>query len=417
MPNLRDLIRHWVENPDAPSLYVRPEREVLAEMVAEAVANTSYSPWEEYPSPEPPVDGIAHGFTPFTAEEIAARDANALPSWVSEHYSTYIGQNTAPRTQQYDSLQHGEPIANTTCARCLAPDRQCVLRITAESSRQMSDTREMVCLQCLGVGGHNSYIDLASIRTDASAPTTATGAMIEDANRGLARDAHGELRINAMMPAITRMPCGCMQATCERCGQWLREYERPSHYRLTVSRCSCGFSTTVPSYMDAHLAYPNAELPPGMFDPSPILQGSEHRRIPGGGACACGFTSMFSTTLDNHLQVANQPEGCMGPVLPEFSTAIHEVSSSDMPSGWENAPVVDLTDGIPRRWFACSRCNSYGPCREYRVATYNYIANFGAEPQLPPNGPEFRTEYRCDSCVGERSGPTPPDADPSPDSG
>lgn len=118
--------------------------------------------------------------------------------------------------------------------------------------------------------------------------------------------------------------------------------------------------------------YPNALLPLGMFDPSPILQGDEHHRVAGGGACVCGFASMFSGDIDRHALNRLEAPGT----------------------------AVDGLDGVLRKWWNCGRCQLYKPCREYRVAVYNYTNSFAdTEALLPPSGPECRTEYWCDECI------------------
>lgn len=97
---------------------------------------------------------------------------------------------------------------------------------------------------------------------------------------------------------------------------------------------------------------------------------AHHRSSP--GHCACGFASMFTGDMARHIQ--NRLEA---PGTP-----------------------VDQSDGVPRKWWNCDRCQLYKPCREWRVAVYNYRTNFAdVNALLPPNGPEVITEYRCDECV------------------
>lgn len=255
MPNLKDVIHAWAADPDAGPFIPRSE---LAE-TSKQVTDEWWRMLVEEPVGMPTPPHIASMW------EIPAT----------------MGR-----------VENGEPIVTATCSRCQTPNSQCVQRLAPDSSERGSDTYVLECLPCVTGGsivrnGAARWVYPTSFNPnsvfsrllDPRENLTATGAMIEDANRlrprfedyadvnirentvGMVLDGREVARIeNVEIPAgspdpdadrayymdprmftpnpilqgrpvpeatanITRMPCGCMQSSCERCGPWLREYD------------------------------------------------------------------------------------------------------------------------------------------------------------------------------------------------
>lgn len=264
MPELRDLIRHWAEDPEAPSLYIPPpdiERECAepfelgravfeavagiqqysgeqyAEMIATAVRNTSHNPWEPRPT-EPPVEGITHGFTPLSSEEIAERDR--ADEWAREYYPAYPNRDA----RIYWGL-NSSPITVEDAAPGQA-------QIDEPSSMWVYPTH---------FGG---------------LPPDNLPQRVVVQNR-LSRD--------SVMRRILE--------------QGRNEMERG----IVIDDVQYGPEGT-------ELANQILGARPG------VMQGGEHHRVAAGGACACGFASAFTTDLDNHISLHNNP--------PEMLHEAHE---------------------------------------------------------------------------------------------
>lgn len=96
---------------------------------------------------------------------------------------------------------------------------------------------------------------------------------------------------------ITRMPCGCMRADCERCRPWIRPYMPPAISEFV--------SQVLPSVELQPHQEQMLDALAGRTEPSyHHADGTAHRRAEP-GRCICGYTTIFTTDMEAHLGEQN----------------------------------------------------------------------------------------------------------------